>query len=50
MSVAENIYFGRISCSESRGFFVRRSEAVALAAEWTKKLGIRALNPASRVV
>jgi simple sugar transport system ATP-binding protein len=50
MSVAENIYIGRISCSESRGFFVRRSEAVALAAEWTKKLGIRALNTASRVV
>jgi simple sugar transport system ATP-binding protein len=50
MSVADNIYVGRISSHESRGLLASRREAQALAAYWTGKLNIRALSPESRVV
>ncbi len=50
MSVAENIYIGKISSRESRGLVVSMNETRALAADWTKKLNIRALNSDSRVI
>ncbi|RBP17280.1 monosaccharide ABC transporter ATP-binding protein (CUT2 family) [Roseiarcus fermentans] len=50
MSVAENIYIGRISSRQSHGFMASASETEALAADWRKKLNIRALSGDSRVV
>ena len=50
MSVAENIYIGQISSRESHGIVASMSETRALAANWTKKLNIRALSSDSRVI
>src|SRR5580692_7902250 len=50
MSVAENIYIGQISSRESRGIVASLSETRALAANWIKKLNIRALKSDSRVI
>jgi simple sugar transport system ATP-binding protein len=50
MSVADNIYVGQISGRESRGMLASRREAEALAAQWTRKLNIRALSAGSRVI
>src|SRR5271154_6763020 len=50
MSVAENIYIGQISSPESRGIAASMSEAHELAADWTKKLNIKALNSDARVI
>jgi simple sugar transport system ATP-binding protein len=50
MSVADNIYVGRISSRESRGVLANRSEMNALAKQWTQKLNIRALSGDSSVI
>jgi ABC-type sugar transport system ATPase subunit len=50
MSVADNIYVGRISSREARGLLASQRETQTLAAHWTKRLNIRALSAASRVV
>jgi simple sugar transport system ATP-binding protein len=50
MSVAENIYIGQISSRQSDGIMVDMSETRALAADWTKKLNIRALSSDSGVI
>src|ERR1700690_2495805 len=50
MSVAENIYIGQISNRESHGIVASMREMHALAAHWSKKLNIRALNTDSRVI
>jgi simple sugar transport system ATP-binding protein len=50
MSVAENIYVGKISSDRSRGIVASMSEMRALAANWTRKLNIKALSGDSRVV
>jgi simple sugar transport system ATP-binding protein len=50
MSIAENIYIGQISGEKSRGLIASMSETRALAASWTKKLAIRALDGDSRVI
>jgi len=50
MSVAENVYIGKISSRSSRGPFANRGESRELAARWTKTLNIRALNSDSRVI
>jgi simple sugar transport system ATP-binding protein len=50
MSVAENIYIGQISSRESHGIVASMSETRALAANWTKKLNIRALSSDSRII
>ena len=50
MSIAENIYIGEISSRMSRGFVVNMTETRALAANWIKKLNIRALKSDSRVI
>jgi simple sugar transport system ATP-binding protein len=50
MSVAENIYIGRISARGSGGFVASLAEARALAATWTQKLNIRTLNTDPRVI
>jgi simple sugar transport system ATP-binding protein len=50
MSVANNIYIGQIASRDSRGLLTSRNETQTLAARWTKKLNIRALNADSRVI
>ena len=50
MSIAENIYVGSLASRESAGATVSMKDARALAAHWTTKLNIRALNPDSRVI
>jgi simple sugar transport system ATP-binding protein len=50
MSVAENIYIGQISSRESRGIVASMSETRAIAANWTRKLHIKALSSDSRVI
>ena len=50
MSIAENIYIGHISSRQSHGLVASMSETRALAADWTKKLNIRALSSESRVI
>ena len=50
MSVAENIYVGQICSNESHGFTTSMREMRELAAVWTKKLNVRALNSDARVI
>ncbi len=50
MSVAENIYIGEISSRQSRGIVTSMSEMRELAASWTKKLNVKALNSDARVI
>jgi simple sugar transport system ATP-binding protein len=50
MSVAGNIYVGQISSRGSRGIVASMAQARALAADWTQKLNIKALNSDSRVI
>jgi simple sugar transport system ATP-binding protein len=50
MSIAENIYIGQISGEKSRGLIASMSQTRALAADWTKKLAIKALDGDSRVI
>jgi simple sugar transport system ATP-binding protein len=50
MSVAENLYVGQISSRDSHGIVASMNEARALAAGWTKKLSIKALNSDARVI
>jgi simple sugar transport system ATP-binding protein len=50
MSVADNIYIGKIAGRESRGVLTSRRETQALLAEWSKKLNIRALSADPSVV
>ena len=50
MSVAENIYVGQICSNESRGFATSMREMRELAAVWTKKLNVKALNSDARVI
>jgi simple sugar transport system ATP-binding protein len=50
MSIAENIYIGQISGERSRGLIASMSQTRALAADWTKKLAIKALDGDSRVI
>jgi simple sugar transport system ATP-binding protein len=50
MSVAENIYIGQISSRESPGLATSIRRMRALAASWTKKLNVKALNSDARVI
>jgi simple sugar transport system ATP-binding protein len=50
MSVAENIYIGRISSRESRGIAISMSEMRNLAASWAKTLKLKALNNDAQVI
>jgi len=50
MGVAENLYGGQLAAPHHRKMFVSRTEMKALAAEWTKRLNVRAINEGARVV
>ena len=50
MSVAENLFGGKLAARGQGGIFVRMSEMKALAADWAARLNIRAINENARVV
>ncbi|PZQ95930.1 MAG: sugar ABC transporter ATP-binding protein [Cereibacter sphaeroides] len=50
MSVAENLFGGLLASPHHRAAIVRMAEMKSLAAEWTKKLNVRAINDNARVV
>jgi simple sugar transport system ATP-binding protein len=50
MSIAENLHIGALAAGIGSGVIVRLSEARELAAQWTKTLGIRAIDSDARVI
>jgi simple sugar transport system ATP-binding protein len=50
MSIAENIYSGYLAAGHNHAFYVGQAEMQTLAADWTQKLNIRAINENARVV
>jgi ABC-type sugar transport system ATPase subunit len=50
MSIAENIQMGQVTMGHNPLAFVSMAEARRLAETWTKRLGIRAIDPAARVI
>jgi simple sugar transport system ATP-binding protein/ribose transport system ATP-binding protein len=50
MSIAQNIQIGELTTSENPLALVTIAQARQLAAEWTKRLGVRAIDPAARVI
>ncbi|MBK6468477.1 MAG: sugar ABC transporter ATP-binding protein [Paracoccaceae bacterium] len=50
MTVAENLFGGLLAAPQSRGMLVRMADMKALAAEWTGRLNIRAIDDTAHVV
>jgi len=50
MSVAENLFGGLLAAPGHRSMLVRMSEMKSLAADWSARLNIRAINDNARVV
>ena len=51
MSIAENIYLGKISAEAYGGFqIVSMTDVQRLAEDWRKRLNIRAINPNAKVI
>ena len=50
MSIADNIYGSLLGAGLNTATVVRRSDARALADEWTKKLNIKAIDSSARVI
>jgi simple sugar transport system ATP-binding protein len=50
MSIAENLYTGRLASGLEKGPIVSMSEMRALAQQWTKALNIRAINSNAHVI
>ena len=50
MSVAENIQLGKLTEGENPLKLVTMAQAREMAAEWTKRLGVRAIDPSARVI
>ncbi|WP_321338931.1 sugar ABC transporter ATP-binding protein [uncultured Cohaesibacter sp.] len=50
MSIAENIYAGLIAAGHDKAWYVSKNEMRDVAADWSKKLNIRAINDNARVV
>ena len=50
MSVAENLFGGKLAAPGQGSIFVRMSEMKALAVDWAARLNIRAINENARVV
>lgn len=50
MSIADNIHRGAQAANVSSGIVLRYSEVREMAAEWTKKLNIKAINSNARVI
>ena len=50
MSIAENLHMGQLAAGLEKGTVVSMSEMKTLAAEWTKALGIKAIDSNARVI
>ncbi|MFC6589722.1 ATP-binding cassette domain-containing protein [Sulfitobacter pacificus] len=50
MSIADNIHRAAQAANVSSSFFVSFSEVKEMAAEWSKKLNIKAINSNARVI
>lgn len=50
MSIADNLYAALLAAGLGQSLLVRKSGAQKIAAEWTKKLNIRAINSNARVI
>jgi simple sugar transport system ATP-binding protein/ribose transport system ATP-binding protein len=50
MSIAENIQLGRLTMGANPVAVVTLTEARRLAKDWTERLGVRAIDPAARVI
>jgi ABC-type sugar transport system ATPase subunit len=50
MSIAENIQVGELTTGRNPLALVTMTEARRMAAEWTKRLGVRAIDPTARVI
>jgi ABC-type sugar transport system ATPase subunit len=50
MSIAENVQIGRLSTGANPLTVATVSEARRLARDWTKRLAVRAIDPAARVI
>ena len=50
MSIAENIYAGLLAAGHNKAWYISSKEIHDVAAEWSKKLNIRAINDNARVV
>jgi simple sugar transport system ATP-binding protein/ribose transport system ATP-binding protein len=50
MSIAENIQVGKLTKGENPLAVVTAAQARRSAAEWTKRLGVRAIDPGARVI
>ena len=49
-SIAENIYMSLLSADLSQASIVSRSEMMALADDWTKRLNVRSIDSDARVI
>jgi ABC-type sugar transport system ATPase subunit len=50
MSIAENIQVGELTTGENPLALVTMAQAREMATEWTKRLGVRAIDPGARVI
>jgi len=50
MSIAENIQVGDLTTGENPLALVTMAQARKMATEWTKRLGVRAIDPGARVI
>jgi simple sugar transport system ATP-binding protein len=50
MSIAENLFSGLLAAGKEKSAIISLKEMRALAAEWTQRLNIRAINDNARVV
>jgi simple sugar transport system ATP-binding protein len=50
MSIAENLYMGRLAADLSKSSVIKLKEMKLLADEWTRALSIRAINNNARVI
>jgi len=50
MTIPENLYMGALAAGTAGGMLVDMAEMRAIAAEWTRTLNVRAINPNARVI
>jgi simple sugar transport system ATP-binding protein len=50
MSIAENLYIGRLAAEKKGGFVVNLKQMQALAATWSRRLNVRAIDSNARVI
>jgi simple sugar transport system ATP-binding protein len=50
MTIPENLYMGALAAGLTKGQVVSMSEMRSIAAEWTRTLNVKAINPNARVI